>query len=180
MWNFSAWYRRLQHRLDRRWYVPAVAVIAALNAFLPFIPVEIFVVLRVLIRPREWWRTPVIVAAASAAGAVALALVVGHDPQSPIAHFLAERLGQASWDHASAVLRQHGALGLALVSISFIPQQPAVVIGALASMPLWKIALPIWLARSLKYGFYSALAAFAPHWMVKAEHYAELHRRRRR
>jgi membrane protein YqaA with SNARE-associated domain len=149
--------------------VPVVTGIAALNAFVPFFPVELFLILRVLVRHKEWWRIALIAAAASGLGAVGLARLVDYQPHAEIVPWLARHFGEASWEQVSQFVRHRGAVGLALISMSFLPLPPAVIMCALSKVPDWQIALSIGLGNALKYGFFSWLAASSPLWFGFAE-----------
>lgn len=166
-WSLSPWNRRLQSWLERPVYVFAVTGVSALNAFLPFFPIELFLTLRVLRRPGEWWRLALLAALASLVANAWLAHLVESQSLSGLAHWLETQIGQGNWERVSQFARLHGSLGLTLISLSLLPLPPAVIVCALAGVPLLEIAMAIGLGHSLKYGFFSWLAAHSPRWIGK-------------
>jgi membrane protein YqaA with SNARE-associated domain len=167
--NLARWRRRLQSSLERPSYVPLVAGIAALNSFLPFFPVEVFLILRVLVRPKEWWRNAAFAAVASAIGVMGLARLVQSHSQSALAMWLTHSLGKGGWEHVTHFVHHRGSIGLLFASISFVPLPPAVIMCALSKVPLWQIALSIALGHCVKYGFFSWLAARSPLWFADSD-----------
>lgn len=142
--------------------MPVVLGIAALNAFLPFFPIELFLILRILVRPKEWWRVSLLSAAASAFGALLLALLLEQQPHGGLVNWFVHWLGQVRWDQVSQLVRDRGSFGLVLISISFLPLPPAVVMCVVSKVPATEIALAIGLGNFLKYSFFSYLAARSP------------------
>jgi len=169
LWKFTTrnlpwWRQRLGSRLEHPIYVVFVAAISCLNSFFPFFPVELFVILRVLRRPREWWALSGLAVAASVVGTLILAHLFQLHSSTGLTAWLAHHLGQASWDHVATFVRSRGAYGLFLVAISFLPLPPAVAVCALSRVPAWEIAASIGGAHCLKYGFFSWLASNFTHW----------------
>jgi membrane protein YqaA with SNARE-associated domain len=109
----------------------------------------------------------VLVAAGSAAGVGLLAWLFSGHQQSALAVSLLRLLHGPGWERGAALIRRDGALGIGLISFSFLPQQPAVIIAALAKMPLGEIVAPVFVARGIKYLAYGALAANAPHLLLQ-------------
>jgi len=67
-----------------------------------------------------------------------------------------------SWSQGIEFLHHYGNLGLGLVALGPLPQQPAVALFGLANVPIISIGIAVWLGRSLKYGFFAWAATHAP------------------
>lgn len=143
-------------------YVPLATAIAALNSFIPFFPVEIFLILRILVRPKEWLRNAVFAGVASAAALVCLAHLVEFQPHDFLVNWMVHHFSQSTWDRVSQFVNHRGSIGLFFVAVSFFPLPPAVIVCALSKVPDWEIFLSIGLGNCLKYGFFSWLAVRAP------------------
>lgn len=161
-WDLPRWRRRVGSFLELPSYLVLVAGISTLNAFLPFFPIELFLVLRTLVRPKEWWKLSGLAALCSALGAACLAYLIELHPHTEIVAWLSQRLGEANWDHVSQFVQQRGALGLVLISMSFLPLPPAVAVCVLSKVPAAEIALAIGVGNFAKYSAFSWIAAFFP------------------
>ncbi len=159
--KLSKWQLRLGEYIGRPGYVVLMAGVAALNAFLAFIPVEVFIILRVLIRPKSWWRMALLAAVCSSLATYVLARLVETQPQW--ANWLASYMGPVRWHEASQFINEHGTFGLFLGAVTLLPLPPAVVICVMAKVPNSQIALSIGAGNLIKYCFIARLAAFSPH-----------------
>ncbi len=142
---------RLQRFATRPWYVAAIAGLAALDAFVVFIPVEALMFPAVLTRRSRWLGTTLWISLGSAIGATLFGLFC-REYGTPFLHALfPELLGSRSWQDMERTIQAHGGWGLALVSLSFLPQHPAVAFAGLAHLPLRTIFLAVLAGRALKY-----------------------------
>jgi len=153
--------RSLQKYIDRPWYPYLVALLAAVDMFVLVIPTDGLLVSAVLLRPKRWARTFLIVTTGSALGALLLAWLFQHGV-SAVTDKLVPLIFGAAWNDTEAFAQSHGALALALVAASPFPQAPAVVLAALADMPLSAIFLACWLGRGAKYALFAWSASHAP------------------
>jgi hypothetical protein len=168
-WNVARWQNRLGAHLERPSYVVAVLLIGAANAFFPFLPVELFLILRVLVRPREWLSLTLLTSVVSAIGNIGLARLVDLPSQSALVPWLTHHFGPTTWGEVTHFVRAHGTVGLGLVSFSFFPLPPAVVMCALSKVSDWEIGLAITVGHCIKYGLFARVAAEWPRWFEDAE-----------
>ena len=154
--------RKLQGFADREWYAPMVAVFAALDSFIIFVPIEALLVPSILVRPRRWWSSALWVTLGSAVGALALAYVVSLHGEAYVAHLLPKIYHSPSWNRSANFMAEHGVWALAAIAASPIPQQPAVAFSALVHTRCEVIFLAVFVGRAIKYLFVCRLAAFAP------------------
>ncbi|MCB0418225.1 MAG: hypothetical protein KDD39_11270 [Bdellovibrionales bacterium] len=171
--KLSFWIRKLQQYSDRPWYLPFLATLIGLDLFLLIVPSDGLLVSSVMLRPKRWVRICIWVSVGSALGALALSALVQWDSVWLMNSF--PTLFQSShWESTNAFIDKHGAWALALFSFSILPQQPAVIISALAGMPLEVILISVFVGRLVKYGILSYVASHAPRiinrlWFIRKE-----------
>ncbi|MCB0405059.1 MAG: hypothetical protein KDD51_09750 [Bdellovibrionales bacterium] len=171
--KLAFWTRKFQRYSDRRWYLPLLATVVGLDLFFLVVPSDGLLVSSVMLRPKRWMRICLWVSVGSSLGALALAALVQWDSIWLMDVF--PGLFQSSqWESTNAFIDQHGAWALALFSFSILPQQPAVVISALAGMPLELILASVLVGRFVKYAILSYVASHAPRliyrlWFVRKE-----------
>ena len=156
------WLARLQKFVGRWWYVPLVAFFAAADSFVVIFPIEALLIARILTRRKRWGWAVFWIATGSALGALILATLVEsnrHMLNNALLHHLTT---SRDWARVTQWVQNDGVVGIGLVSFSPIPQHPAVIIGALAEIPLFSIFLAVWVARLVKYAIFGALSAYAP------------------
>ena len=158
------WRGRLTTRLARPSYVAFLAVVALLNVFLAFFPVELFIALRVLLRPREWWRITLLTVGASLAGVFLLTELVSARSSGGVVAWATAQIGAAHWETIRHFVEQRGAIGAGLVAMSFLPLPPAILLCALSKVPGWQLTLAVMVGHLVKYGGFAALAAYSPRW----------------
>ncbi len=158
---------RAQRRVDRPWFLPALAGLAFIDLFCAVIPTDGLLISSVLLRPKRWLSMFLWTTTGSGLGAVALSLVV-HALGEPLANrLLADAMASPNWIKTTAFLTDHGGWALGAMAFGPLPQQPAVVVCALAQMPLMTIFLAVWIGRGVKYGAFAWAAAYAPDWFKK-------------
>lgn len=161
------WLSRIQKFVGRWWYVPLVAFFAAADSFVVIFPIEVLLIARILTRRKRWGWAVFWIATGSAAGALALAALVEWHRQTLNNVFLHHLTNSSDWARVTRWVQDDGVVGIGLVSFSPIPQHPAVIIGALAEIPLFAIFLAVWVARLIKYTIFGALSAYAPGLLMK-------------
>lgn len=149
--------------VDRPWYVPLMGFLVFIDLFVGFIPSEAVLVKTVLLKPRSWVLITVVLISSSALGAVTLGYLA-HTYGEPFLHWLAgDILHSDEWKWAHDFIERHGPWAMALISLSPLPQQPAVAACGLAGMPLMTLFSAVWLGRAPKYFGFAYLATKAPH-----------------
>ena len=145
-----------------------VALMAGLDFFVIIFPIDVFLITRMLLRPKNWLVSSLIIALGSALGAVSLGAFIQWDAAS-VTHFISRFVDLSSPEavHASELIHAHGGLGLFIISLSFVPPQIAVFMAGIEKVSLPSIFLCVLLGRGLKYSFYSMLCVFFPKFIHK-------------
>ncbi len=154
-WHWKNVGLNLQRFASQGWFAPLVAVLAALDAIIVFIPVEALLVSAVIVRPKHWARIALVVSVGSATGAAGCAWLVSQYGEGLVNQLFPALLQSKSWLESSQVIQEHGTWGLAVISLSPIPQQAAVVIAGLAHLQPMIVLLSVFVGRALKYLFFA-------------------------
>ncbi len=158
---------------ERTWYLPLVAFLSALDAYVLVVPNEALLIPAVLAhanRPEtrrrfgrlSWLPSALWVTVGSALGAASFAVLTSLYGEQFVEHFFPNALHSKEWLDSVKVIQRHGGWGLALVSLSPFPQHPAVAIAGLAKMNALVVFLAVFLGRLLKYGFFAWAAVNSP------------------
>lgn len=155
--------RRLQRYGRRWWYSPLIAILAFIDHFAIVIPTDGLLVSAVLLNPRRWISTCLIVTAGSSLGALTLAaLIEWHG--LPLLLKITPGIDQTSvWAWTDWFMDEYGLLAVFGVALSPFMQHPAVALAALAEVPLLKILGVVFLGRIIKYGVVCWVASHTPH-----------------
>jgi|GEM_PF-996362 len=159
---FRQWLGHLETYADRAWYLPLTAFLAGIDLFIVIVPTEAILVSTVLLRPRRWWVPVLWMSIGSAIGAAALGLVVQGYGEPFIQYFFADALQSEGWQTTAAFLSRYGDWALTLMSAGPLPQQPAVVLCALANMTWGWIFTTVLVGRLAKYILFGWAATHAP------------------
>jgi membrane protein YqaA with SNARE-associated domain len=161
------WIGKLERFVDRWWYAPLMAALVAADLFVAVIPSDALVISSVMLRPKRWVRFFVSAGTGSAIGAAMLALLVKTHGSWMIAHLFPHALESPSWVSMDRFLVSYGPYAIFLVAVGPLPQQPAVVLAALAHMNVAEIAGSVLVGRLVKYGFFAWSATHAPRLMAR-------------
>ena len=161
------WVALIKASSTKKWYLPVAAFFTFMDAFIPVVPNEAFLVLAVLPRPKKWFDVSALFAFASALGATALAALISFFGQPVILYFFPELLHSQTWQNSIHWMQVNGAWGLSLVALSPFPQHGAVAILGLAHSPLAIIFLSVFMGRFLKYGLVAWCAVHSPNILRK-------------
>ena len=126
------------------------------------VPTDALLFLAVLIKPKRWISTFIIIAAGSALGAWILALLVNGGGEWIQHQLLPQIFHSPGWEKTEGYIHIHGLWALALFSAGPVPQQPAVVMAALAHISPFMIFLAVLVGRLAKYAFFAWLAFKSP------------------
>ena len=160
--------KKFQHYADRWWYLPLMCWLIFLDLFLLVFPSEWILVKTVLLRPSRWLITTFALIMSSAVGAVCLAALTQQLGPSFLIHIFGEPLLHSStWLKIHDTIDRHGMLGLFLMAIGPLPQQPAVALCGLAKMNPLKVFLGVFLGRLPKYFLFGSLARYSPGFFKK-------------
>ena len=130
------------------WLCRGLALLGTCTAAYPITSV---VVPAVLVAPRRWGGIALSAALGSALGALLLVIVLHHMGWASLYAHFPQLLQDQSWAQVMDWTRRYGLLALFLVSISPLPQTPALVV--LSNVPLHYpgVLLAIFTGKLLKY-----------------------------
>ncbi len=160
--RFQYWLLILQRYANRWWYAPAIAALAFADLFLIVIPIDGLLISYVMLSPRRWISTAVMVALGSSLGAITLAYTLNAHGL-PFLLQISPGIEKGSvWLWTSHLMDQWGSWALFAVALGPIMQHPAIAVAAFAGFPVGKIFAVVLAGRLLKYLFLSWLATHAP------------------
>ena len=160
-------YLFLSKLADHWWYIPLVALLAALDSYLVIIPNEALLISAAIGRPKRWFQVALCGTLGSTLGAVSLAAITSAYGEKFIKYIFPNVIDSKQWIQSAAYIHNHGFWGLALVSLSPLPQQAAVIIVGLAHMPLGYVFTAVFLGRFPKYIFFCWAAVHAQKILLK-------------
>jgi membrane protein YqaA with SNARE-associated domain len=146
----------------RKWFLPLVVFLSALDAYVFFVPNEALLILPVMAHPKRWKTHALWVSLGSAGGATSFAYFVHRYGRSWAQGLFPSTFHSKHWAQFSALLEKHGGWGLTLVSVSPFPQHVAVTIAALTEMSIGTLFLAIFIGRATKYLFVAGCAVHSP------------------
>jgi membrane protein YqaA with SNARE-associated domain len=147
----------------RRGYSLLVASLALLDAFVLFVPNEALLVSAVLARREHWLRIAAWVSVGSALGAALFGFLCSRYGSALVSLLFPSLLSSKGWTHSAHFIRHHAIWGLALISLSPLPQHAAVAIAGLAHISVKRIFFSVLLGRSLKYFLVAWLCQHTSH-----------------
>lgn len=160
--TLKRWFTVLQKYADRWWYAPAIGLLAAADLFLVVIPTDGLLISAVMLAPRRWIYTALMVTTGSTLGT----LLLGHLLQVhglPLLLHISPGIEQSSiWVWTNGLMDQWGTWAVFLVALSPLMQHPAVALAALAGMSLSTMAVMVFSGRVIKYLLLAYLATHAP------------------
>ncbi|MGK5083142.1 VTT domain-containing protein [Bdellovibrionota bacterium FG-1] len=147
---------------SHRWYLPLVALLSGIDAFVFFIPNEALLIPAVMARPKNWLRVAAWVSLGSALGATLFSQLCGSFGPRVIEFFAPHLTESENWRKAITLVHQYGLPGVTLASLSPAPQHAAVAIAGLAHLSWAGIFCAVFIGRFIKYGVIAWLTVSAP------------------
>lgn len=136
--------------------------LAGIDHYILVFPVDAMIVSAVLIHPRKWISLSVCFALGSAVGALSIAYFTTVFGPHFIESYFPNVIQSSYWAWTQSFFTSHGLWLILLAAAAPVPQQPAMIVAALAAVPLWKIAALLSLGRFFKFFLIGYLAASAP------------------
>jgi membrane protein YqaA with SNARE-associated domain len=155
---------------NRIWFLPFIGTLAGLDLFVLVVPTDGISVSATMLQPKKWIRIAISIAIGSTCGALLLSwLVKNHGPWM-IATFFDTALQSSTWLHAQEFISDWGLIAICLVSMSFLPLQPVVVLAGLSVLPLNQIVLWIFVGRLTKFVALGWVSSHAPRFLGRFKH----------
>jgi len=144
------------------WYLPLVSLLAGLDLYVMVIPMEAIIVSSVMLSPRRWVAIATCSTLGSAVGAFSLAAIVSNFGHAWAEKFFSDSMQSQRWQDVAAFLAKYGDWALGLMSFGPLPQQPAVILVALAGMSTVTIFFSVLIGRGIKYFLFAWAATHSP------------------
>ncbi len=162
-----SFFKTVHASAEKRWYLPLIGALAGLDAYIFVVPNEALLIPSVMARKKHWMRVALWMTIGSAIGATSFALLTSLYGELFLSAILPGVTKSQEWRDAVGWVQKEGAWGLALISLSPLPQHIAVAVVGLAHLPLWKVFLAILGGRGIKYGAIAWCTVRAPGLMKK-------------
>jgi membrane protein YqaA with SNARE-associated domain len=164
---FARWTKFFRRYSDRWWAAPLIGLTAFADLFVIVIPTDGLLVSTVMLAPRRWIYTAVVVALGSSFGAVALAFVLRSHGLPFLLHLKPDIEQTHAWIWTVGLMDHWGDWALFGISLSPIMQHPAIALASFAGMSLARIFCLVFSARLIKYLFIAWIATHAPRFIGK-------------
>jgi membrane protein YqaA with SNARE-associated domain len=133
------------------WYPLLVAALAAADAYIFFVPIEVLLTPAVLAHRRRWALTAFWITLGSAIGAASFSWLTTRYGRPFLDSAFSGVTSGKAWEDSERYIQRHGGLGLALISLSPFPQHPAVAVAGLARMNALVVFAAVFAGRFVKY-----------------------------
>lgn len=154
--------KRLERFVCCWWYGPMLFLAAGIDHYVIFIPTIGLMVSSVFLTPKRWLSIGLWTATGSWLGAWLLGVIAQYLGFSVIESYFPDLLHTPFWNWTHQFFSEHGAWVVFFAGLTPVPQQPPVIIAAIAGTPLVKIGIVLLVAKIMKFGFLSYLASHAP------------------
>lgn len=157
----------LQYYIDRVWYLPLLAILAAVDTFLVIIPSDGIAISSSMLKPSKWFYFGIFSAIGSTIGGVALCYIVQHYGIQAVDSFFPHLQASSIWIHTQKFFDEYGLWLLFAIAATPLSQQPVLILAALARIPLFEILLITLAGRSIKFCLLTYIGSHAPHLLKK-------------
>lgn len=168
------WVRDLQLYVSFWWYGPLASFLAGLDNLILVVPIDGVLASSSMLKPKRWFYFASMITIGSCIGGVVLAeIVIQLGP--PIIDSLYPNLqGSEWWVLTDRFFDDYGLWVLFAVAATPVPQQPAVILSALAGFSAFKIGIILFIGRFIKYLIIAYVASHFPRligrlWGLKGE-----------
>jgi membrane protein YqaA with SNARE-associated domain len=141
--------------------------LAAVDAFVFFVPNEMLLIPAVLMRRKHWFGIALWTSVGSAIGAALFGYLTSQYGEIVVNFLFPSLLNSKTWLDSAQIVNEHGSWGLAVISLSPLPQHAAVAIAGLAHLSTSRIFLAVLLGRAIKYLFLAWCCIHSPRLLEK-------------
>lgn len=157
----------LQYYIDRVWYLPLLAVLAAVDTFLVIIPSDGIAISSAMLKPKKWFYFGIFSAVGSTLGGILLCYVIQTYGIQIVDSLFPHLQASSVWIHTQKFFDEYGLWLLFVIAATPLSQQPVLILAALARIPLFEIFLITLAGRSIKFCLLAYLGSHAPHLLKK-------------
>jgi membrane protein YqaA with SNARE-associated domain len=158
---------KIQLQVQRPYYFFLLGFVTMMDAFVLVIPTDGLLVTSVLGHPKAWFRNALATTVGSVLGSLLLASAIefyGIDLLVTLAPGIET---SSAWARSTDLMLNYGIYAIFLVGLSPLPQQPIVVIAALAKISLPLLGILLMSGRLLKYLIIAFVSAKSPDYVNK-------------
>lgn len=156
------WFYYFEKFIDRWWYAPVLGFLAAIDHYVIVFPIVGMLISSVFLQHRKWLSLSLWSAIGSWFGAWLLAGIAQFFGLIFIQSHFPKMLETPAWEWAHHFFSQHGVWLVFLMGLAPLPQQPPVIIAAIAGASVWEIGIVLLAARLIKFTLIGYLASHAP------------------
>lgn len=159
--------RHLQVYGQKWWYPPLLGVLAAIDHYVIFIPVDGLLASSALLNPKRWITLVIYFTVGSTVGVLGYVWILNVIGIERLMALVPGLFESQAWSLAQDFFHTHGSWVVLLSGASPLPQQPAVITTALAQVPFWTIAGMLVTGRALKFALIGYISSNAPQKLSK-------------
>jgi len=159
--------KRLQRYASRSWYMPLIALLAALDNLVILIPTDGILISSSMLNPKRWPFFALSISFGSTLGALSLLSLV-HLAGLPWILTIYPGLTESqTWIWSLSFFGKYGLLFLFVLGLTPLMQQPAIILAGLSNISFFKISLVIFMSRLIKYLLMAYVASHSPRMLSK-------------
>ncbi|MBP9673671.1 MAG: hypothetical protein KBD63_01125 [Bacteriovoracaceae bacterium] len=148
--------------IQRPWYPILMGFLAAIDHFVIVIPTDGLIVTSAMVDHKRWWKFSLAITIGSTLGALVLAYFFNVYGSHFLEMIVPGIYQTKTWMMTDGWMDRYGIWAIFFVAALPIFQHPAIILGALAGIPLQEMGLAIFAGRALKYSLLGWLASHAP------------------
>lgn len=165
--RIRSWISILQKHVQSWWYPPFIGILAALDSVVVVIPTDGLLVSASMLNPKRWVYIAIVLTFGSALGALFLGYLLELHGLPLLLKWYPEIAQSKTWMVTDQLMDRWGTLALFAVALSPFMQQPAVILAALAGMPLMQLFGIVFVGRLIKYLALAWISTHAPGMLSK-------------
>jgi membrane protein YqaA with SNARE-associated domain len=143
------------------WTIPALGLLATINLFTVFIPIDLLLIILVWFHLRRWLVVAFVTALGSTLGALVLFAAISRFGVNGLEKYLGTS-GSSTWSTVETFSVAYGAWAVFLATLLPMALMPVVAFAALTHAPFKFVIITFWIGRTIKCVALAAIAAFAP------------------
>jgi len=159
--------RKFQKFIDRVWFAPLLALLAALDSLIIVIPTDGLLISSTMLKKSRWWFFAFFVAIGSTLGALVLVALSDYLGLEKILEFYPGLDQSQVWQTTMEFFKKYGIIVAFVVGLTPFSQQPALIIAGLIHNSFMGLAIAIFISRVIKYLIMAYIASHAPRLLSK-------------
>jgi len=154
--------RQFQKFIDRIWFAPLLALLAALDSLIIVIPTDGLLISSTMLKKSRWWYFAIFVAIGSSLGALVLVALSDYLGLEKILSYYPGLDQSQVWQLTMDFFKKYGVIVAFIVGLTPFSQQPALIIAGLIHNSFIGLAIAVFCSRIIKYLIMAYIASHAP------------------